>query len=61
MAIAVKRKAEMIVGDEEPKFNMPTARAPRMTEKLSHERNVRSLAKNTLGSMRVGRAMRLPE
>ena len=28
--------------------------------KLSQERNVRSLAKNTLGSTRVGRAMRLP-
>ena len=28
--------------------------------KLSEERNVRSLAKITLGSTRVGRAMRLP-
>lgn len=28
--------------------------------KLSHERKVRSLAKKTLGSTRVGRAMRLP-
>lgn len=27
--------------------------------KLSHERNVRSLAKKTFGSTRVGRAMRL--
>ena len=31
-----------------------------MTVKLSHERNVRSLAKKTLGSTRVGSAMRLP-
>jgi len=56
----VKRNAEIIVGDDEPKFNMPTARAPRMMEKLSQERKVLSLAKKTLGSMRVGRAMRLP-
>lgn len=31
-----------------------------MTVKLSQERKVRSLAKKTLGSTRVGRAMRLP-
>jgi hypothetical protein len=31
-----------------------------MTVKLSHDRNVRSLAKKTLGSTRVGRAIRLP-
>lgn len=31
-----------------------------MTVKLSHERKVRSLAKKTLGSTRVGSAMRLP-
>lgn len=31
-----------------------------MTVKLSHERKVRSLAKKTFGSTRVGRAMRLP-
>jgi hypothetical protein len=43
-----------------PKFNMPIARAPSMTVKFSHERNVLSLAKNTLGSTRVGRAIRLP-
>jgi len=61
MAIPVKRKAEMMVGEEVPKFSMPTARAPRITEKLSQERNVLSLAKKTLGSMRVGRAIRLPE
>lgn len=43
-----------------PKLSIPTANAPRMTVKLSHERKVRSLAKKTLGSTRVGRAMRLP-
>lgn len=55
----VNRKAEMNAG-RSPKFNMPMARAPRMTVKLSHERKVRSLAKKTLGSTRVGRAIRLP-
>jgi hypothetical protein len=43
-----------------PKLRRPTARPPRMTVKLSHERKVRSFAKKTLGSTRVGRAMRLP-
>lgn len=41
-----------------PKFNRPTARPPRTTVKCSHERNVRSLAKETLGSTRTGRAIR---
>lgn len=59
MATPVKRKAEIKAG-RSPKLSMPIARAPRMTVKLSHERNVRSLAKKTLGSTRVGRAMRLP-
>lgn len=59
IATTVKRKAEMKAG-RSPKFSMPIARAPRMTVKLSHERKVRSLAKKTLGSTRVGRAMRLP-
>lgn len=43
-----------------PKLSIPTASAPRITAKLSQERKVRSLAKNTLGSTRVGRAIRLP-
>lgn len=43
-----------------PKLRRPIARPPRMTVKLSHERKVRSLAKKTLGSTRVGSAMRLP-
>lgn len=59
MLTRVKRKAEMKAG-RSPKFSMPMARAPRMTVKLSHERKVRSLAKKTLGSTRVGRAMRFP-
>ena len=41
-----------------PKFNRPTASPPRTTVKCSHERNVRSLAKATLGSTRTGNAMR---
>lgn len=59
MATPVKRKAEMNAG-RSPKFSMPIARAPRITVKFSHDKNVRSLAKNTFGSTRVGRAMRLP-
>lgn len=59
MATKVKRTADIKAG-RSPKLSMPMARAPRMTVKLSHERKVRSLAKNTLGSTRVGRAMRLP-
>jgi hypothetical protein len=59
MATPVNKKEEMKAG-RSPKFSMPMARAPRMTVKLSHERKVRSLAKKTLGSTRVGSAMRLP-
>lgn len=59
MATTVKRKAEMKAGLS-PKFNIPMARAPRITVKLSHERKVRSLAKKTLGSTLVGRAILLP-
>lgn len=59
MATKVNKKDEMKAG-RSPKFSMPMARAPRTTVKLSHDRNVRSLAKKTFGSTRVGRAMRLP-
>jgi hypothetical protein len=59
MATRVKRAAEMRP-TESPKLSRPTARPPRMTVKLSQERNVRSLAKKTFGSTRVGRAIRLP-
>jgi hypothetical protein len=55
----VKMPAE-IWPTRSPKFKSPTARPPRMTVKLSHERKVRSLAKKTLGSTRVGRAILLP-
>lgn len=58
-AASVKRKAEMKAGLS-PKFSMPMARAPMTTAKLSHDRKVRSFAKKTLGSTRVGRAIRLP-
>lgn len=43
-----------------PKLSRPMARPPRMMVKLSQERKVRSLAKKTLGSTRVGREMRFP-
>ena len=43
-----------------PKFSRPMASPPRMTVKFSHDKKVRSLAKKTFGSTRVGRAMRLP-
>jgi hypothetical protein len=59
MAIVVKIAA-LIWPMRSPKLRRPTARPPRMMVKLSHERKVRSLAKKTLGSTRVGRAMRLP-
>ena len=59
IATPVNRKAEMKAG-RSPKFNMPMAKAPNMTVKFNHDRKVRSLAKKTLGSTRVGRAMRLP-
>jgi hypothetical protein len=59
IATRVKRPAEMRP-TESPKFRSPTARPPRMTVKLSHDRNVRSLAKKTFGSTLVGSAMRLP-
>jgi hypothetical protein len=59
MATIVNKPAE-ILPIESPKLSRPTARPPRMTVKLSHERKVRSLAKKTLGSTRVGRAIRLP-
>lgn len=59
MATPVNRNAEMKAG-RSPKLSIPMARAPSMTVKLSHDRNVRSLAKKTLGSTRVGRAIALP-
>ena len=59
IATNVNRPAE-IWPTLSPKLRSPTARPPRITVKLSHERKVRSLAKKTLGSTRVGRAIRLP-
>jgi hypothetical protein len=55
----VKNQAEMKAG-RSPKLSMPILKAPITTVKLSQERKVRSLAKKTFGSTRVGRAMRLP-
>ncbi len=59
IATIVKRTAD-VLPILSLKFNSPTARPPSSTVKLSHERKVRSLAKKTLGSTRVGRAMRFP-
>lgn len=59
MATIVNSPAE-IMPTLSPKLRRPTARPPRMTVKFSHERKVLSLAKKTLGSTLVGRAMRLP-
>ena len=59
MATSVNKPA-LIRPTLSPKFKSPMARPPRIMVKLSQERKVRSLAKNTLGSTRVGRAIRLP-
>ena len=42
-----------------PKLRRPTARPPSTTVKWSHDKNVRSLAKETFGSTLTGSAMRL--
>lgn len=60
MAMTVKMAAQTRPVVSWLKFSRPMEREPRMTVKLSHERKVRSLAKKTLGSTRVGRAMRFP-
>ena len=60
MATNVNKPAQMRETASVPKLSRPIDSPPRMTVKLSQERNVRSLAKKTLGSTRVGRAMRLP-
>lgn len=59
IAMIVNNPAEMRPM-RSPKLSRPTASPPKITVKLSHERKVRSLAKKTLGSTRVGRAIRLP-
>ncbi len=59
MAIKLKREAE-ILPILSPKFNKPTASDPKITVKLSHDKKVLSLAKKTLGSTLVGRAIRFP-
>lgn len=43
-----------------PKFNNPAANALSVTVKFNQLKKVRSLAKKTLGSTLVGRAIRLP-
>ncbi|KAJ9104855.1 hypothetical protein QFC19_003816 [Naganishia cerealis] len=58
MAINVNKPAETLP-IESPKFKRPTPSDPKMTVKLSHDKNVLSLAKNTLGSTLAGRAILL--
>lgn len=60
IATTVKSPAQIREVASEPKFSRPIERPPRMTVKLSQDRKVRSFAKKTLGSTRVGRAMRFP-
>ena len=52
-ARAVKAQAE-INAVVSPKFNNVAAIDPNKMENSSHERNVRSAAKNTLGSTLIG-------
>ncbi|KAI9787799.1 MAG: hypothetical protein M1816_007447 [Peltula sp. TS41687] len=59
MATAVNKPAEMRP-TASPKFNSPMANPPSSTVKFNQLRKVRSFAKKTFGSMRVGRAMRFP-
>lgn len=58
MAINVNNPA-LILPTESPKFKRPTPKEPKITVKFNHERNVLSLAKNTLGSTRAGNAILL--
>lgn len=59
MAVTVNSMADSRLM-RSPKFSNPMANPPSTTVKFSHDRNVRSLAKNTLGSTRTGSAIRLP-
>ena len=58
MAMKVKSPA-LILPIWSPKFKRPTPKEPRITVKLSHDKNVLSLAKNTLGSTLAGNAILL--
>jgi len=59
IAIAMKENIPALIFPIlSPKLSKPTDKPPSMTEKCSHDKNVRSLAKNTLGSTRTGSAMR---
>lgn len=57
--MTVKRTAERRP-IRSPKFKRPIAKPPRTTVKFNQDKNVRSLAKNTLGSTLTGSAIRLP-
>lgn len=51
------KNMEEILETLSPKFNNPTDSPPSMMVKFNHDKNVLSLAKNTLGSTLVGRAI----
>lgn len=59
MAVTVNSMADRRLM-RSPKFSNPMANPPSTTVKFNHDKNVRSLAKNTLGSTRTGSAIRLP-
>lgn len=55
----MKRDAE-ILPTLSPKLSKPIARDPRITVKFNHDKKVLSLAKKTLGSTLVGKAILFP-
>lgn len=58
IAIKVNKPAE-ILPTESPKLSKPTPRDPKITVKFNHDKKVLSLAKNTFGSTRAGKAILL--
>lgn len=51
------KKTEEILETLSPKFSKPTDKPPSIMVKFNHDKNVLSLAKNTLGSTLVGKAI----
>jgi len=58
MAMKVNKPAE-ILPTESPKLSKPTPKDPKITVKFNHDKKVLSLAKNTFGSTRAGKAILL--
>lgn len=59
MATSVNNPADMRP-TLSPKLRRPMAKPPRITVKLRYDKKVRSFAKKTFGSTRVGIAIRFP-